>query len=495
MFFNDHLIADCATWKHKQVGSAPRQPKGVGLIKTMSPNCQPAAPKVPDECFKPFIFNGCVSLTGKTEDQRPVTVLRDTGGSQSFILSSVLPVRAKSACGLSTVVRGIGMGFLPAPLHHVHVKSSLVTGFFAVAVRSRFPIDGVDFIMGNDIAGGKVYPVPEVIDVPISECEYDHLAQNHPTIFSVSVLTRAQARKKAQEVDLSDSVLASVFSEDRVLPLAGESVNCRTVEPKEVTGSIVAPAVLLPLTRGALIGAQKSETSLSKCFAANDEVGKGNKNQSFLVDNGLLMRKWGSRMNGAADDLDEDWGTVYQIVVPVSYRQHVLEIAHDHVWSGHLGVTKMYDRILKHFFWPGMKADVVRFCETCRTCQIVGKPNQVVHPAPLCPVPAVGEPFEHVMVDCVGPLPETKSGNQFLLTVMCVSTRFPEAIPLRKITAPAITKALTQFFTTFGLPKVVQTDQGTNFLSKALKQTLSSLGVSHSVSSAYHPESQGALES
>ncbi|KAK5902645.1 hypothetical protein CesoFtcFv8_007881 [Champsocephalus esox] len=42
---------------------------------------------------------------------------------------------------------------------------------------------------------------------------------------------------------------------------------------------------------------------------------------------------------------------------------------------------------------------------------------------------------------------------------MCASTRFPEAIPLRKITAPVITKALLKFFSMFGLPKVVQTDQ------------------------------------
>lgn len=55
-------------------------------------------------------------------------------------------------------------------------------------------------------------------------------------------------------------------------------------------------------------------------------------------------------------------------------------------------------------------------------------------------------------------------------------------------------KSLPRFFTTFGLPRVVQTDQGTRFLSKTLTQTLKSLGVSHSVSSAHHPESQGALE-
>uniref|UniRef100_A0A669CLV6 Gypsy retrotransposon integrase-like protein 1 n=1 Tax=Oreochromis niloticus TaxID=8128 RepID=A0A669CLV6_ORENI len=147
-----------------------------------------------------------------------------------------------------------------------------------------------------------------------------------------------------------------------------------------------------------------------------------------------------------------------------------------------------------HFFWPAMKADVVRYCNTCHTCQLAGKPNQKVPPAPLCPIPAVGEPFEHVLVDCVGPLPRTRAGNQFLLTIMCLSTRFTEAIPLRRITMANITNALFKFFTTFGLPKTVQTDQGTNFLSQAFKLTLISLGISYSVSSAYHPESQGALE-
>ena len=162
------------------------------------------------------------------------------------------------------------------------------------------------------------------------------------------------------------------------------------------------------------------------------------------------MRKWISPLGktNAVSDL----GSVCQIVIPAAYRQHVLELAHDHPWSGHLGVTKTHDRILKHFFWPGMKKEVARFCKTCSTCQVVGKPNQVVPPAPLHPIPAVGEPFERVLVDCVVPLPRTKSGNQFLLTVMCVATRFHEAIPLQKITAPAITRALTKFFTMFGLP-------------------------------------------
>lgn len=61
------------------------------------------------------------------------------------------------------------------------------------------------------------------------------------------------------------------------------------------------------------------------------------------------------------------------------------------------------------------------FSRTCPTCQIVGKPNQPVPPAPLQPIPTMGEPFEHVLIDCVGPLPKTKSGNPLLLTLMCIN--------------------------------------------------------------------------
>lgn len=61
---------------------------------------------------------------------------------------------------MTAIVKGIGLSYVPAPLHKVYLDSKLASGVFQVAVRHKFPIDGVDFIMGNDIAGGKVYPMP-----------------------------------------------------------------------------------------------------------------------------------------------------------------------------------------------------------------------------------------------------------------------------------------------------------------------------------------------
>lgn len=65
---------------------------------------------------------------------------------------------------------------------------------------------------------------------------------------------------------------------------------------------------------------------------------------------------------------------------------------------------------------------------------------------------------------------------------------------MRKITAPAVVKALVRFFSVFGLPKVLQTDQGSNFMSRIFAQVLKQLNIAHCHSSAYHPESQGAIE-
>ncbi|KAJ8038116.1 hypothetical protein HOLleu_19101 [Holothuria leucospilota] len=210
----------------------------------------------------------------------------------------------------------------------------------------------------------------------------------------------------------------------------------------------------------------------------------------FYVKNNILMRKW--RPPDAP--LDEEWRIYHQIVVPRTYRREILSIAHEMPFAGHLGVNKTYHRILNHFYWPKLKSDVAKFCKTCHSCQMVGKPNQNIPAAPLKPIPAFEEPFSRVIIDCVGPLPKSRAGHQYILTIMCASTRFPEAIPLRNIKARTVLQALLKFFTLFGLPKEVKSDQGPNFMSTVFQQMLYELGIDQIKSSAYHPESQGALE-
>lgn len=98
---------------------------------------------------------------------------------------------------------------------------------------------------------------------------------------------------------------------------------------------------------------------------------------------------------------------------------------------------------------------MAKFCKSCKECQLVGKPNQVLTPLPLNPIKIVDEPFSRIILDCVGPLPISKKGNQYLLTIMCACTRYPEAILIRKISAKIIVDKLISFFTQYEIPKVV----------------------------------------
>ena len=118
--------------------------------------------------------------------------------------------------------------------------------------------------------------------------------------------------------------------------------------------------------------------------------------------------------------------------------------------AGHMGINKAYETILNHFYWPELKKDVTDFCNTCLVCQMVGKPNQPIPAAPLQPIPVCGEPFSHILIDCVGPLPKTKAGNCYLLIIMCQFMRFPEAVPLRTLRPQRLYMPLLSFSPLWG---------------------------------------------
>lgn len=159
-----------------------------------------------------------------------------------------------------------------------------------------------------------------------------------------------------------------------------------------------------------------------------------------------------------------------------------------------MGVKTTYNHLLRYFFWPRLKRDVAAYIKTCHARQVTRKPNQAIKPAPLFPIPVVDNPFDHLIIDYVGPLPRSKFGSEYLLTVMCQITRYPAAYPLRTITAKSVVRALIQFIAIFGTPKLIQTDQGSNFSSNLLSQVIKQLNIKQNQASANHPQSQGALE-
>ena len=69
-------------------------------------------------------------------------------------------------------------------------------------------------------------------------------------------------------------------------------------------------------------------------------------------------------------------------------------------------------------------------------------------------------------MDIVGPLPISKKGDRYLLTLQCNLTKYSEAIPIPTMDSVTIGLALAkEFIMRHGCPKSIHTDQGRNFLS------------------------------
>ena len=222
---------------------------------------------------------------------------------------------------------------------------------------------------------------------------------------------------------------------------------------------------------------QKSDSTLSKLWQKGENNEKG-----YKFDQGILVHH-------TSDGVDD---SVVRVVLPVSRRQQVLKMGHSSPIAGHFGVKKTHAKISRHFVWPGLWSEVKAYVRTCEGCQLAAKQHK--SRAPLQPLPCVGEPFQKVAFDLVGPLPRTPSGHKYLLTCMCLYTKFPEAIPLKKVDNLTVLDAMMQIFARYGMPSELLTDQGSVFTSKLTALMCKTFGISKIQTTPYHPQSDGALE-
>ena len=175
--------------------------------------------------------------------------------------------------------------------------------------------------------------------------------------------------------------------------------------------------------------------------------------------------------------------------VPTPFRRKVFDVRHG---LSHPGIRASHKLIASRYVWPSMYRDIKNWTRTCVACQSSKIQRHTV--TPLSSFSTPDNRFSKLHLDLVGPLPVSQ-GYTYLLTIIDRFTRWPEAVPLREITAKEVAKAfIANWISRFGVPATVTTDQGRQFESILWADLFKIIGVHRIRTTAYHPIANSLVE-
>ena len=149
-----------------------------------------------------------------------------------------------------------------------------------------------------------------------------------------------------------------------------------------------------------------------------------------------------------------------------------MKLTHDKL--GHVGSSKMIWALKQRCVWPGLDKLVKTYVKQCLQCQCMRKEN--VGKARMGEMPIFSVPFQQVAIDILGPFPRSQ-GYAYLLTYICLSSKYPEGIPMKTAVAQECVEALLEIFSLNRVPTTILSDQGTQFMGYAMKFTCEGMGI------------------
>ncbi|KAK2908400.1 hypothetical protein Q8A73_009473 [Channa argus] len=182
------------------------------------------------------------------------------------------------------------------------------------------------------------------------------------------------------------------------------------------------------------------------------------------------------------------------LFVPSRVRSQVLQWAHCSKFSCHPGADRSIHLLRRHFWWPSLIKDTREFVAACATCPR-GKTPKKPPDGLLQPLPIPSRPWSHIALDFVTGLPPSH-GNTTILTIIDRFSKAVHFVPLPKLpTATETAELLNQHVLRLhGIPRDIVSDRGPQFVSQVWKAFCKALGATVSLSSGFHPQSNGQTE-
>nr|GFA30862.1 reverse transcriptase domain-containing protein [Tanacetum cinerariifolium] len=170
----------------------------------------------------------------------------------------------------------------------------------------------------------------------------------------------------------------------------------------------------------------------------------------------------------------------------------ILNACHSGPTGGHYGANYTAKKVFESgFYWPTIYKDAFELVKRCDSCQCQGKISQKdempQNSIQICEI------FDMWGIDFMGPFPSSK-GNKYILVAVDYLSKWVEAKALPTNDARVVVKFLKSLFSRFGTPKAIISDIGTHFCNDQFSRVTTKYGVTHRLSTAYHPQTSGQVE-
>ena len=191
---------------------------------------------------------------------------------------------------------------------------------------------------------------------------------------------------------------------------------------------------------------------------------------------------------------DPGGGPPGRLFVPPPARSQVLQWAHTSRFSCHPGIRRTIDMLRRTFWWSSLEADTRAYVLACSVCSR-NKSSHRPSAGLLQPLPVPHRPWSHIALDFITGLPPSQ-GNTVIVTVV---DRFSKAahflaLPMLPSARETADIMVNQVFRLHGIPVDIVSDRGPQFVSQVWRAFGRALGATISLSSGFHPQSNGQTE-
>eukprot|EP00253_Pinus_taeda_P009868 PITA_09868 len=173
----------------------------------------------------------------------------------------------------------------------------------------------------------------------------------------------------------------------------------------------------------------------------------------------------------------------------------ILKVAHDGPYGGHFADKRIGHKVLQMgYYWPSIFHDAQDYVRRCDSCQRMGQPRKADE-MPLQPQ-IVLKLFEKWAIDLVGPFNPPSYQKDYILVCTDYVTKWVEARAITRATEHVVEDFLfEEIFARYGTPREIVSDGESQFTSHMIENLMQKYGVKRRVTTPYHPQVNGQVES